>query len=87
MQEKMGASMKEEIKVSKEETKEEMRAWRKEMKARWEAMMEVCLEIIEATEVEANPEEIDSELEHQEVPKEMWCWVWSFITLKCSVDS
>jgi hypothetical protein len=33
MQEKKGANLKEKIKVSKEEMKEETRAWRKEMKA------------------------------------------------------
>jgi hypothetical protein len=35
--------------------KEEMRAWRKEMKARREAMMEACREKTEATDLEANP--------------------------------
>jgi hypothetical protein len=32
-------------------------------------MMEACLEKTEATDLEANKEEIESELEHQEVPK------------------
>jgi hypothetical protein len=32
--------------------------------------MEVCLEKTEATGLEVNPEEIESESEHQEVPKE-----------------
>jgi hypothetical protein len=33
-------------------------------------MIEACLEKTEATDLEANPEEIESKLEHQEVPKE-----------------
>jgi hypothetical protein len=40
--------------------KMEMRAWRKEMKPHWEAMTEACLEKTEVTDLEANPEEIDS---------------------------
>jgi hypothetical protein len=40
------------------------------MKVCQEAMMEACLEKLEATDMEANPEELESESEHQEVPKE-----------------
>jgi hypothetical protein len=32
--------------------------------------MEFCLEKTEATDLEANPEEIESDLEHEEVPIE-----------------
>jgi hypothetical protein len=32
--------------------------------------MEACLEKVEATDLEVNPEETESELEHQEIPNE-----------------
>jgi hypothetical protein len=35
--------------------KEEIRSWRKEMKARREAMMEACIEKKVATDLETNP--------------------------------
>jgi hypothetical protein len=46
----------------------EIRAWRKE-KADQEAM-KACLGKTEATDMEANPEEIVSKMEHEKVPKE-----------------
>jgi hypothetical protein len=53
MQEKMNTNLKEESKASKEEMKDEMRAWRKVMKTCREVMMEACLQKTEATDLEA----------------------------------
>jgi hypothetical protein len=41
-------------------------------KRKIEPMMEACLEKTEATDLEANPEEIESESGHQEVLKDCW---------------
>jgi hypothetical protein len=49
---------------------EEMMALIKPGQGKVEAMMEVCLKKTEAMDLEANPEEIESGLEYQEVPKE-----------------
>jgi hypothetical protein len=62
MQEKMDVNLKEII--------AEMRAWWKELKFCREAMMEAYLKKMQATDLEANPEETESAVKHQEVPKE-----------------
>jgi hypothetical protein len=62
--------MQEKTDVNLKEIIAEMRPWRKDMKSCQEAMMEPCLEKMEATDLEANPEEIESAAKHQEVPKE-----------------
>jgi hypothetical protein len=40
------------------------------MKACQEAMMEACLEKTEVEDLEANPEEVEFQLEHSKVPEE-----------------
>jgi hypothetical protein len=68
MQEKMDANLKEEIKASKEEMKEEIKSGQAQMKPTVSAIleeMEAWLEKTEAMDMEANPEEIQSEMEHQ----------------------
>jgi hypothetical protein len=75
--------MREEMKAGQQHLKEEMGA-SQEMLAKLDAhhermmarmdsqleKMEACLGKTEATDLKANPEEIESEVEHEEVPKE-----------------
>jgi FtsZ-binding cell division protein ZapB len=79
MLDKMDANQAE-MKADREERKAEMKAYREEMRAGHEEMMAkldahhermmACLGKMEATDLEANPEEMQSEVVHWEVPKE-----------------
>jgi hypothetical protein len=57
------------------------------MMVRMDSQLESCLEKTEAMDLEANPEEIESEAKHEEIPKEEvtvetfgvqkeWCGAW-----------
>jgi hypothetical protein len=69
--------LKEGMRAAQELLKEEMLAkldaHHEKMMARMDCQlekMEACLEKMEATDLEANPEEIESKADHEEVPKE-----------------
>jgi hypothetical protein len=79
MQENMDANQSE-MKANREERKAGMKANRKEMRTGHKEMMAkldahhermmACLGKTEATDLEANPEDMESGAEHREVPKE-----------------
>jgi hypothetical protein len=50
----------------------ELMAIMKAIQEKTEATTAACLEMVMTTGLVANPEEIESELKHQEVPKRQW---------------
>jgi hypothetical protein len=70
-QAKSDASLRE-IRANEEEMKEGINSGQAEKKSTVSAILEkteACLGKTEATDLEANPQEIESEAEHEEVPK------------------